>query len=375
MEKVGIICEYNPFHNGHIYHINTVKGMFPNAKIVLVMSGNFTESGNVSLLDKWTKTELALTYGVDLVLELPFPFANESADTFAMGAIKILNEMDVNYLVFGSESDNIDLLIDLANIELDPEFDEVVKKYIDTGISYPMAVNFALNHFKPFTALAANDVLGLTYVREIIKSKSKIIPYTIKRTNDFNSTHATTNIASARSVRKLLQKNSDVKKYVPSNTYNKLKEGYRVNDDYFELLKYKIISSKDLSCYLGVDEGIENRILKYINTANSLDELIMKVKTKRFTYNKLARMFTHILCDYTKEESKSFKKMQYIRVLGFNKYGREILKDRKDKTTIPILTAYKKGFSMLELETRITNIYNMNNQDTSEHTKKPIIFE
>jgi predicted nucleotidyltransferase len=370
--KVGIICEYNPLHNGHIYHINKIKEMFSDAKIVLVMSGNFTESGNVSVMNKWDKTKVALEYGVDLVLELPYAFATESADTFALGAVSILNQMDCDYLVFGSESNDISYLTNLANIQLKKNFGAKVKEFMNEGISYPTAVNKALSHFTDVKNLEPNDVLGIAYIREIIKLNSKMIPFTIQRTNEYNDVKANNAIASARSIRKLLVENKDIKDYIPAETYKFLQKECHNNDEYFTLLKYRILTDNDLSIYQTVDEGIENRIKKYISEANNLDDLIMKVKNKRFTYNKLARMFNHILCGYTKKDAKSMKKLEYIRVLGFNKTGQEIIKDRKKKTNVPIINSYHKGYPMLDLEFNVDKIYSINKYD-DEYKKKPII--
>ena len=223
MKAVGIICEYNPFHNGHLYHINKIKELYPGYKIILVMSGNFTQRGIISVLNKWDKTEIALNYGVDLVIELPFVFATQSADIFAKGSIQILKELQVEYLVFGSESDSINHLIELAHIQLEnPNYQEKVVTYLKDGINYPTALSKALYNISGKTTTTPNDLLGLSYIKEIIKQKTNITPITIQRTNDFHSTDINENIASATAIRERINNHQSIKKIVPILTLKKI---------------------------------------------------------------------------------------------------------------------------------------------------------
>lgn len=359
MKSVGIICEYNPFHNGHLYHLNKVKEMFPDYTIVLVMSGNFTERGDVSIINKWDKTDIALHYGVDLVIELPFAFASQSADLFAKGSIEILNYLNVDYLVFGSESNDLDKLIEMAKIQNDnKKYNSLVKSYLNEGINYPTALSKALYDLTGKKIIKPNDILGVTYIREILKLKSNIKPVTIKRNDNYNCTELDDFLSSATSIRYALKNNSDVSKHVPEYTFNYLNNLHFI-DDYFTLLKYNIlIHYNDLDKFQTVDEGIENRIKKYIVNSRSLDELILKIKTKRYTYNKLNRMFTHILCNFTKEEAINFKDIEYIRVLGFNNKGRLYLNTIKKDTQVPIITNFSSiKNEMLDLEFRSTCVY------------------
>lgn len=360
MKKVGIICEYNPFHNGHLYHLESIKRMFNGYTIILVMSGNFTERGEVSIINKWDKTDIALYYGVDLVVELPFVFASQGADVFAKGSIEILNYLDVDYLVFGSESNDINKLKELASIQVNnKKYDKLVKEYLNDGINYPTALSKALYDLSGKKISKPNDILGITYIREIMRQKSKIKPITIKRNDNYNCTELDDFLSSATSIRYALKNNSDITNHVPDYSYKFLKNNLHFIDDYFPLLKYKILTESDnLDCFQTVDEGIENRIKKYIITSKSIDELILKIKTKRYTYNKLNRMFTHILCHFTKEEALELKDIEYIRVLGFNNKGRLVLKDIKDKIDIPIITNFSKIKSkMLDIELRSTCVY------------------
>lgn len=359
MKKVGIIAEYNPFHNGHLYHLNKVKEMFPDSYIVLVMSGNFTQRGDVSVINKWDKTEIALYYGVDLVVELPFVFATQGADIFARASIEILDKLDVDYLVFGSESNDINKLTTLAEVQTNnKKYDNLVKEYLSEGVNYPTALSKALTDITGIKMDKPNDILGITYIREIIKQKSKIKPFTIKRNNDYNAKELEDFYSSATSIRYALKNDDDVSNVVPEYTTRFLNKKLMFIDNYFNLLKYNIMINNNLDLIQTVDEGIHNRIKKYIVTSKSLDELILKVKTKRYTYNKLNRMFTHILCNFTKEEAESFDKIEYIRVLGFNSNGRLIIKDIKDDIDIPIITNFSDIKSrMLDIEFRSTCCY------------------
>ena len=163
--NIGIICEYNPFHYGHLYHVNKIKEMYPDSNIILVMSGWITERGDLSLIDKFKKSEIALSYGVNLVVELPFKYI-QSADYFAKGAISILNKLNCDVIVFGSESNNVDNLINLANIQLNnKKYDKLVKDYLKEGINYPTAMSKALKTISGNTVDTPNDILGLSYVK------------------------------------------------------------------------------------------------------------------------------------------------------------------------------------------------------------------
>ena len=373
---IGIIGEYNPIHLGHIYQINKIKKTYPNSLIILITNTAFTERGDVSILNKWDKTKISLENNIDLVVELPFPYATQSADIFANGALKILNYLKINILVFGSESNEIDKLSNIAKTQLtNKKYQEKVKDYLKTGINYPTALSKAIKDILGYTISEPNDLLGISYIKEIIRNNYPIIPITIKRIGSYHETETTTNIASASLIRKKIQENQSISQYIPNNTEKYLYKNLTL-ENYFPYLKYKIISEKDLSIYQTVDEGIENRLKKEILNTNSWQELIEKVKTKRYTYNKINRMLVHILTSFTKEESKKIK-IDYIKILGFNTSGRNYLNQLKKEIKIPIITSYQKNFSQtLDLEHRASSIYYLPiNQKfiLNEYNKKPII--
>lgn len=368
MKKIGIICEYNPFHNGHIYHIKKIKELFPESLIVLVMSGYFTERGEISIINKWDKVKIALNHEIDLVLELPFSYATESADTFASGAIRILSYFNVDYLVFGSECDDIDKFFALADIQLkNPEYNTLVKEYLDLGYNYPTSIAKSLGDLSEYTINTPNDLLGLSYVKQIINQESHIIPITIRRTNNYHDKNLNNEITSATSIRTALYNHENVDNYLPEDVSEFLPDNNNYYEKYFTLLKYKIISEiNDLDKYMDVSEGIDKRIKKYILRSNNLNELIENIKTKRYTYNRLNRMFIHILTNYTKEKSQKYKNINYIKVLGFNKKGSTLIREIKKEGFIPIITNYSElDDEILDYELQISFIYNiiMNTED------------
>ena len=356
--KIGIICEYNPFHNGHIYHIEKIKEKYPDSTIILVVDSFFTERGDLSVLDKKSKTEIALENNIDLVVELPFCFATQSADTFAYGAISILNKLDVDLLIFGSESDNVDALKEAALTEIEDEnYDNVVKDFLDEGVNYPTALSKALDMITGKKIFKPNDLLGISYIKAIMVTNSKIKPETIKRTNDYNDL-TLSHISSAASIRKALNSKSDISASVPEITKKYVR--FIDEDYYFKFLKLKIISDiDDLETYQTVDEGIENRVKNFIYNSSSLDELILNIKTKRYTYNKIRRMLVHILCSFKKEDAKNLE-IEYLRVLGFNKKGQKVLNGVKKELDVPIYFNYKEKLNKyLDLDFRVATIYSL----------------
>ena len=378
MKKIGIICEYNPFHNGHLYHISKIKEMFDDSLIILVMSGNFTQRGEASIIPKYSKCDIALLSGIDLVIELPFIFATQSADVFAKTSIEILDKLNVDYVVFGSETNDINKLTMLAKTQINnKKYDKLVKEYLDKGVNYPTALSKALYQLTDKKIDKPNDILGVSYIREILKLNSNITPICIKRSNDYNSIELNDNITSASSIRYALLNGDNVKNYVPEYVYDYLKNPI-FTKNYFNLLKYKIMTENTLEEYQTVDEGIENRIINYINKSKTLEDFIFNIKTKRYTYNKLNRMLIHILTSFTKEDAKDID-ITYIKVLGFNSKGKTYLKKIKKDINIPLITSYKNmNDNILNIEYKVTCIYSiLVNDDTliKKELEKPIIIE
>ena len=370
MHVIGIICEYNPFHNGHLYHLQKVKELFPDSLVILVLNGYFLERGEISIISKENKTKIALQSGINLVIELPFVYGTQSADIFGNISITILEKLHCEYVVFGSEINDINSLEKIADYTLNnKEYDKDVKKYLDEGVNFPTALAKAIKmdfEFKP------NDLLGVSYIKSIKMNKYKIKPITIKRTNDYLDTNLDNDIVSASNIRLRIKCQENISKYVPKYTLDYLEN---IDEDkLFNLLKYKIITDKDLSIYLDVDEGIENRLKKIIYNVNNLDELIDKVKSKRYTYNKIRRMLIHILIGLTKENHKILK-LDYIKVLGFNKKGQEYLNNIKKDIDISLIP--NKNSLIYDYELKASQIYDLianTNTTTFEVKNKPIKF-
>lgn len=373
---VGIIGEYNPIHLGHIYQINKIKKIYPNSIIILITNSTFTERGEVSIINKWDKTKLSLNNNIDLVIELPFAYATQSADIFAKGALYILNELKIDTLIFGSESNDIEKLKKIVDTQLnDNQYNKKVKKYLDTGLNYPTAMSKALLDILGYTVTEPNDILGISYIKEIKRNNYKISTVSIKRTNNYHSNKIDTNIVNASLLRKMFNNNKPINSYLPPNTTKYLYKNL-TNESFFSYLKYKIITTPNLSIYQTVDEGIENRIKKTISISNSWFELVNNIKTKRYTYNKINRMLIHILTNFTKEEAKKIK-IDYIRILGFNNLGKIHLNNIKKHLNLPIVTNYKPNKSkLLDIELRATSIYELPlniNLTELEYKQKPII--
>lgn len=350
---IGIICEYNPFHNGHIYHLNKIKEKYPDSLIILVMSGNITQRGDISIINKWDKTEIALKYGVDLVVELPFIYASQSADIFAKGAMEIMSELQVDMIVFGSEMNDKNKLINLARICLDKQYKNILIKYLKNN-SYAIASAKALQELSGTNLNTPNDILGLCYIKEIIKNNYHIQVDTIKRTNDYNSNELE-DIASATSIRNAIKLKKDISSYVPVETIDKINHKYFL-DNYFPFIKYKIISCDDLTIYNDIDEKLANRLKKQILISNSLEEYIKHVKTKNYTFSKIKRILVYILLDFKKSDNKN---NNYIRILGFNKKGQNHLNQIKKDIHMPIITNYSNSNGMISLDNKINSILSL----------------
>lgn len=377
MEIIGIVAEYNPFHNGHLYQIQKIKEKYPDSILVAVVSSTFTQRGTVSILNKWTKTKIALDNHIDIVIELPFVYATQSSDIFAKGAVALLNKLKVTRIIFGTERDNLNELSLSADIQLNnKEYHKLVKLYLSKGLNYPTATNKALEYLTGQVVTTPNDLLALSYIKEIKSNNYQIKYENIKRTSSYHGIEINNNITSASNIRKLYQENKDIDNLIP---YSK-EQLYKVDmNKFLPLLKYQIFLNQDnLNKYQTVDEGIEGRIIKYITKSSNYEELINNIKTKRYTYNKISRMLLHILISFTKEEAQNIN-IDYIRLLGFSPNGKHYLNKIKKELDVPLITGYKKNISkVLDIELRTTKIYTLiigNELLLEEYRNKPIIVQ
>lgn len=396
MKIVGLITEYNPFHNGHLYHLEKSKEVTGCKYTVAVMSGNFLQRGEPALLDKWSRTQMAIDNGIDLVIELPVLYACQSAEYFAFGAISILDSLGVvDSVSFGSECGDLEIICKIADIlNREPkEFVTYLKELLSTGITFPEARTKALikyikneyesKSFSPqslnHVLSSPNNILGIEYIKAIKKLNSSLKPFTIKRMSaDYNTKEITGKISSAAAIRKEIFSSDNlinIKKTLPNSSHTILKrfldsyKSFNCIKNFNDILIYILRTSSpdSLKEILDIDEGLENRIIKCSNEFNSLFEILDCINTKRYTYTRLQRIFMHLLLGiYETDFLQLHKKQpQYIRVLGFNKNGMEILNSAKKTSKVPIITkfsSYKKIKNeylnkMIEFDKKATDIY------------------
>lgn len=372
MQIIGIVTEYNPFHNGHLYQIQKIKEMYPDSVIIVAMSGNYTMRGEISVLDKWNKTNIAINNGIDIVLEIPFIYSNQSSDIFSYAALKMLNEFKIEKLVFGSETNNIDLLSLASSVQIDnKKFDLLVKDFMSKGYNYPSSIGKSIYELTGIKIKESNDILGVSYIKEILKNKYNIKPISIKRTNNFKTNTKKSNIISAYEIREFLNKNESIKEYVPNNVTPYIKKV-----DYeklFNLIKYKVISEKNsLNKYHLIDEGIENRIYEGVIKCDNYDDLVKYISNKRVTINKVNRILINIFVGLTKEEANN-KELSYIKILGLSKNGKKYYSKIKKDINIKVCNKFEKDIMNTELKASylysiITNDKSIFNSEIINHT-------
>lgn len=380
MKATGIIVEYNPLHNGHLYHIEETRKQSNCDVLICVMSGNFTQRGEPAMVDKFTRTRMALENKVDLVIELPFVFSVQSADVFSLTAVSILHHLGVTDIYFGSESGDISTLEELANILESKRYNDLVKTYMKDGNSYPTSSDLAMKDINPSNDYdLPNNILGIQYINAIRTLKSNIQLHTIKRqsTGYYSEETKDTNIQSATAIRKLLLANKDVCNYVPKSVSELLSNRKIVTlNDFSSQLKY-ILSSQtndDLKTLFNITEGIENRILG-IKDFTDADDLVNKLLTRRYTNSKIRRTLVHILCN-TKQSLLTSFDIPYIRVLGMNDFGKQYLNHIKKDISLPIITKIsKEKHKILEHELTVSKIYSLvSDKDIYKEEFNPVIY-
>ncbi|PFD11106.1 hypothetical protein COD84_13010 [Bacillus cereus] len=376
-----MVVEYNPFHNGHLYHVQQTKKLTQSDIIIAVMSGPFLQRGEPALISKWYRTKMALANGVDLVVELPYVFATQKAETFANGAISILNALRVSEICFGSEDGQIENFYNTISVQKneDETFNCLVKQFMDAGNSYAKATSDAFSHIltseKNIDMSQPNNILGFQYMKAILSQNSSIQAQTIKRfashyhDETFNDQH----IASATSIRKQLFSEegsfTTIKPFLPQATTSLLanyKQNYGILhnwEQYFSFFKYRLMtmSPGDLRHIYEIEEGLEHRILSKIQNSSSFYSFMEALKTKRYTWTRLQRACTHILTNTTKEEIRSANIEQhapYIRLLGMSQKGQTYLSKNKKKIELPILTHTKTfDHAALDIEKKANSVY------------------
>ncbi len=344
MKILGLIVEYNPFHNGHLYHLKKSLEITNSTHSIAVMSGNFLQRGEPALFDKYKRAEMAVSNGVDLVVELPTLYACQSAEIFAHGAITLLNSLNcIDSICFGSEHGDIDLLVEISKILINEpdKFKTLLKRNLDEGILFALARSKALSEYmlnhtnlniyenKLNDVLSTpNNILGIEYIKSLLKHKSTIRPYSITRIQaDYNSETIESNICSATAIRKTLKEYNtldSISNVVPIKTFELISKSIDNNfnpmfdEYYFDTIRELVIRDLNiLNSYFDVNEGIENKIYKSVFSCKNIFELQQSIKSKRYTLTKVKRILNNILLGITKDDMNTVKnimKLPYVRI-------------------------------------------------------------
>ena len=369
MLKIGIVAEYNPFHNGHLYQIEEIKKrMGKDMLTVAVVSGDFVQRGEFSYFDKWQKTEMALNHGVDIVVELPLYYSVQNAEIFSRMSTKILDYMELDFQVFGAEEEDIKVLDRIIELQEKEEYKKNLMELMKKGNSYSTSQKLALSEYGYGDTVKSNNILALEYMRTMKKENLGIKPYIIKREisdyNEIEIEEGRKSIASATFIREEMLRNSgnpeNIRKFISEKTYEILKRFYisdRTDDEQlewknlknsmFKFLKYKLLmeTKNEIIKIYDMNDEIYARIYRGVSKSNTYEVFLKEVKSRNFSIKRIERIILNILLNVTKK-AVDFK-LDYIRILGFNQKGQEYLKQlKKDKKVFN-----EKSYKMEELET------------------------
>ncbi|MED3647272.1 nucleotidyltransferase [Halalkalibacterium halodurans] len=382
MKAVGVVVEYNPFHNGHLHHLTEARKQAKADVVIAVMSGYFLQRGEPAILPKWERTSLALQGGADLVVELPYAFSTQKAEWFATGAVSILAALEADALCFGSEEGTIEPFHRLYHFMAKHRaaWDRMIKEELDKGMSYPTATSLAFKRLEGsaehLDLSRPNNILGFHYVKAIYDLHTSIKAMTIPRIKAgyHDDSLNESSIASATSIRKSLKTKEGwqmVDRVVPSYTTEMLKSFEKETtflpswERLFPLLKYRLLTAtpEQLHAIYEGEEGLEYRALKTIVSATSFHDWMTKMKTKRYTWTRIQRYATHLFTNTTKEEIHSVlprgtESLPYIRLLGMTSRGQMYLNGKKKQLTTPVITRPAKvDDRMMNLDLRAAFSY------------------
>lgn len=380
MKVAGIISEYNPFHNGHLYHIEETKKNTGCDCTVAVMSGNFVMRGETALYNKFIRAKSAVLGGVDLVLELSVPYALSSSEYFSFAGVSVLDSLNVlDCISFGSEEGDISSLSRIADCLLEPTTIEKIKENQKQGVPVFSAISEEFSDEDKKILEKPNNILAINYIKALKRLNSKIVPYTVKRKNvGYNESKIKENFASATGIREMLKNGKDIKELIPELSYDLIKKEKPVFEESIDdIITYllRIKKPKDLLKYADVNEGIENLIIKTALREFGIKDIAMGVKSKRYTYTRIKRILYNILLDIDKSEREI--KPQFARVLAFNEKGQEILSKIKKKSDIPVFTnptkdMYKK-YEILNTDLKASYIYHILSKEKNPYTDKILL--
>ena len=352
MLKIGIVAEYNPFHNGHLYQIEEIKKRMgkDNTLIVAVVSGDFVQRGEFSYSDKWQKTEMALNHGVDIVAELPLYYSVQNAEIFSRMSTKILDYFELDFQVFGAEEEDIKVLDRIIELQEREDYKKNLMELMKKGNSYSTSQKLALSEYGYGDVVKSNNILALEYMRTMKRENLRIKPYIIKREisdyNEIEIEEGRKSIASATFIREEMLRNSgdpeNIRKFIPEKTYEILKRFYisdrtdneqlewkNLKNSMFKFLKYKLLmeTKKEIIKIYDMNDEIYARIYRGVSKSKTYEVFLKEVKSRNFSIKRIERIVLNILLNVTKK-AVDFK-LDYIRVLGFNQKGQEYLKQLK----------------------------------------------
>jgi predicted nucleotidyltransferase len=388
MKVNGIIAEYNPFHNGHKYQLDESLKLTGADYTVVVMSGNFVQRGDPALIDKHTRARMALLGGADLVLEIPSLYATSSAEYFANGSVSLLTKLGVvTHLCFGSECGDVSVLKRIAEILVDepPEYAATLKRFMKQGMTYPNARTWALMQHYPDMAenkdvfSSPNNILGISYLKSILRQKSALEPVTIKRVGaDYHARYLSAPLCSSLAIRQALclDKSTEfLKEQMPSFACDLLSEQLASgsaahSNDFSAALYYKLLSEREFGYekYLDVSPDLSDRIQNRLNEFKDCESFCDLLKTKEMTYTRISRCLLHIFLNITGEDMQTAAQLgytPYARVLGFRKSAAPLMSAIKEKSSIPLVTKLadaekqlsEEAFLMLKKDITTSQLY------------------
>ncbi|MGN9164034.1 nucleotidyltransferase [Tissierellaceae bacterium HCP3S3_D8] len=367
MKVISFIVEYNPFHNGHRYHLEQSIASTNATHTIAIMSGSFVQRGEPSLVDKWTKAKMAIDNGMDLVIELPFIYSCQSAELFAHGAIHIMDSLNiVDNICFGTELDDLHSLDRIAKVLLEEptEFKEGLRKYLSQGFSFPKARSSALIDYFEYNSLdqvqdckvilkQSNNILAIEYLKALHRLRSKIKPVSVKRSgSDYNDISLGIEFASATGIRKSILENGldSIRNYVPYASFQVLSDfdhmygGFNSIENYYSIFRYLIATcnTNEIEHLFDVDHGLVNRIMQQIERSQDMYSLIDNISTKRYPKTRIQRILIHLLNRLNKDEIIKLYKANppYIRILGSNDRGFSLIREIEKNSTIPIINKF-----------------------------------
>ncbi|MGX7595443.1 nucleotidyltransferase [Planococcus plakortidis] len=378
MKATGIVVEYNPFHNGHLHHAAKAKELSGADAVVAVMSGQFLQRGEPAFADKWTRTEMGLSAGVDVVIELPYVFATAQASEFARGAIELLDAAGCASFCFGSEQGEIEPFLnslELLNTKRG-HYEKVIHDRVQTGISYPKALNDAYlsltNGSSRYADLTKpNNILGYHYIEAAHSINSAMAPLTIQRIGAgyHDPLEPGAAIASATGIRNAFFEGGELAElapYLPPSSIRLLERVHSEQDGFvdwqrfYPMLRFTILREgpKALARFAEVTEGIENLIHESAKRSETFEVFIDRVKSKRFTRTRIQRMLTHIFTGYTRPEAHASIRPEYLRLLGMTDKGRRYLNEQKKAIPLPVISrAADLTGEMGQLDIRASALY------------------